>query len=95
MVLKGRMEVGLRGVARVPGLGEQGEIGQAKARRQHVHLGNVHRTSFAQPGGIEKYANKRQGQQTESGEEQGGWTGTDHEGGGSDAAPEATRVAAR
>ncbi len=94
VVLKGRMQVGLGRVASVAGLGEQGEIGEAKARRQGAHFADIGGALPAQPGGVEKNAAERQGQQAKGGENDSGRAGV-HGGNGKFAAPKALRVAAK
>lgn len=66
MILESRMEVGLRRMARVAGLGEQGKIGQTKPFDQRSAVFDSGGTCRPQPGGIGQREEKghRQAQKT-------------------------------
>jgi len=66
VILKGRMQVGLRGMARVARLGEQREIGQAQLCHQAGALGLVLPGGGAQARGIDE----AQGEGADAGEQQ-------------------------
>ena len=52
VVLEGRMQVGLRGMAGVACLGEQRQVGQAEPGRQRAALGDLLGAAIAQQGGV-------------------------------------------
>jgi len=54
MILKSGMQVGLRRMARVTGLGEQREIGQAQLRHQAAAFGFLRANAGTQAGGIDE-----------------------------------------
>lgn len=62
MILKGRVQIGLRQVAGVAGFGKQAEIGQLQLRDQRAFLFGRGVALIAQPGGIgesgRKYASR-------------------------------------
>ena len=54
VVLEGRMQVGLRGMAGVAGLGEQREVGEAEALCQCGAFGELCRAAVALQSGVEE-----------------------------------------